>query len=320
VPRYTIAVHPSHNRVYASAAPALTAAELSVLAPEASDVEVSVIAGVDHVTFTSDRLPPGLGRLSGLFAAYELVGELLAPVEVPRASTHDDDLVTIQRYAGKTNESFTKLLLNVTAAAAHREPRDLLDPLAGRGTTLNVGLLHGLDVAGIELNRRDVEMHAAFLLQWLRDKRYKHSSRRSSVNRKGKPKALRVDIELAPDKAAPNQRAVLVADDTRYAMDHFGAGSFDLVVADLPYGVQHGSRTEALARSPADLLGEALPVWTKLMRRGGAVGIAFNALVLDPSHAHALVAAAGLQPFALPAFQHRVDASIVRDLVVATRP
>jgi len=64
--------------------------------------------------------------------------------------------LTIQRYKGKTNEQFTKLLCNVTlSVSAHA--RDwpgrrlrILDPVCGRGTSLNQGLVYGFDVDGID--------------------------------------------------------------------------------------------------------------------------------------------------------------------------
>ena len=55
-----------------------------------------------------------LGDVSTAMALFELDGEVLRPVALPRRDRFDDDLLTILKYAGKTNELFTKLLLNVT--------------------------------------------------------------------------------------------------------------------------------------------------------------------------------------------------------------
>ncbi len=64
------------------------------------------------------------------------------------------------------------------------------------------------------------------------------------------------------------------------------------MVADLPYGVQHGSHgtggpaaarpgtaRKTLARSPLDLLRAAAPAWAKALRPGGALGISWNTRV-----------------------------------------
>jgi hypothetical protein len=148
---YALLLLPSANRVYADAAVELTLAELeifgSVLGAPLADLAQATIAGVGYVTFSADRLGPRdlayLGNASAAYALFERQGSLLSPLELPRLDRFDDDLLTIQKYAGKTNEQFTKLLLNVTLLA-RSDPEALLDgrlrvldPLCGRGTTLN---------------------------------------------------------------------------------------------------------------------------------------------------------------------------------------
>jgi tRNA G10 N-methylase Trm11 len=104
----------------------------------------------------------------------------------------------------------------------------------------------------------------------------------------------------------------------------FRPDTFDLVVTDAPYGVQHGSRTSArLTRRPQDLLAAAVPVWARLLRPGGAVGIAWNTLVAPRAEAAAILAAADLDPVEHGSylnFRHRVDQAIVRDVLVARKP
>ena len=103
------------------------------------------------------------------------------------------------------------------------------------------------------------------------------------------------------------------------------SATFDVVVTDAPYGVQHGSRssTAGLARRPQALLAAAVPVWATLLRSGGAVGIAWNALVGSRDETAAVLADAGLEPMDSPAyrqFRHRVDQGITRDILVARKP
>ncbi|HZD38350.1 MAG TPA: hypothetical protein VE664_06895 [Actinomycetes bacterium] len=105
----------------------------------------------------------------------------------------------------------------------------------------------------------------------------------------------------------------------------FRRGAFDVLVADLPYGVQHGSRTaeRGLRRGPAELLAAALPAWTELLGPGGALGVSWNTHVARRDQLAASMTSAGLQvldsdPY--PRFQHRVDQAIARDLLVARRP
>ena len=70
-------------------------------------------------------------------------------------------------------------------------------------------------------------------------------------------------------------------------------------------------------------LTEAAPVWTRLLRPGGALGISWNTHVAKRADAAAVLAAAGLTvledgPYGR--FEHRVDQAITRDILVAVRP
>jgi hypothetical protein len=190
-------------------------------------------------------------------------------VPVHRLDRFDDDLITIQKYAGKTNEQFTKLLMNVTLlsssfAGEFLERRfRVLDPLCGRGTTLNQAMMYGFDAAGVDLDQKDVEAYQAFIVTWLKRKRVKHRVVESGpVRRDHRVVGRRLRIELAASKeeykAGETQCLDVVNADTVRAGEFFRAGTFDVLVADLPYGVQHGSRTAGggLAR---DLLGLPVP-------------------------------------------------------------
>jgi hypothetical protein len=61
MPAYALLILPAANRVYAGAAPRLTAAELEVfgralLGGRLSDVEATTVAGVPYVTFAAEPL------------------------------------------------------------------------------------------------------------------------------------------------------------------------------------------------------------------------------------------------------------------------
>ena len=267
--RYAFLVLPSHNRVYADAAPSLARAELAVLSGalpdgriEAESVAETAIGGVPYVTFAAGELSQRdvalLANLLLLYALFEVAPavprawpELLRPVPLRRLDRFDDDLLTILEYPGKTNEQFTKLLLNVTLAssafAGELETRRLsvLDPLCGRGTTLNQALMYGFDAFGADIDARDVEAYAVFVQRWLKDKRLKHQADFSPVRRDRKVVARRLTAEFAATKdeykAGDVQRLEVVEADTTRVGEFFRPASADLVVADLPYGVQHGS-------------------------------------------------------------------------------
>jgi SAM-dependent methyltransferase len=342
-------VSPSANRVYARTAPALTVAELgalgeTVLSTRLVQVRSEEIAGVDYVTFEGDLDARGLAYVANVSTALALFErmsdpgssglETLRPVRLDPLDCLDDDLLTILKYQGKTNELFTKLLLNVTVLASGSADRMLterlrvLDPLCGRGTTLNQALMYGWHAAGVDTDERDVEAYAAFLPRWLKDKRLKHTARTSRLRRDGRTLGRRFDAELAVDKeawASGDTISVSVAHaDTLETSTIFRASSVDAVVTDAPYGVQHGSRAGGgLHRSPLDLLAAAVPDWATVLRPGGALGIAVNTRTSPRTDTLAVLAGAGLEPVDTPAYRgfgHRVDQAIERDVVVAVKP
>jgi SAM-dependent methyltransferase len=339
---YALLVSPSANRVYARAAARLTVTELGVLSETVltgrlGEARVEEIAGVGYVTFDGDLAGAGVAHVGNVSTAYALFERTtdgsLRPVELHPLDSFDDDLLSILKYRGKTNELFTKLLLNVTVLASQSAARMLtdrlrvLDPLCGRGTTLNQVLMYGWHAAGVDADGADFEAYAAFLPRWLKDKRLKHTATTARLRRDGRALGRRLDVELATSKQAWADKDTISVTaalaDTRDSADVFKAASFDAVVTDAPYGVQHGSRSgEALERRPAELLREALPGWVRLLRPGGAVGIAVNVLTCPRADALALLANAGLEPRDTPAyrgFEHRVDQAIVRDLVVGVK-
>jgi len=342
--RYALLIQPSANRVYSGASAALTQAELavfsqSVLDGRVGDVSEAAIGGVPYITFAADRLGDRdaalLANLSSAYALFEVEGGLLRPVELRPLERFDDDLITIPKYQGKTNEQFTKLLLNVTllSSAFARSMLDrsfaVLDPLCGRGTTLSQALMYGFDAAGIDLDRKDFDAYSAFIQAWLKRKRIKHHAEHGPLRLGGKVAGRRLRISLAAAKedykAGVTQHLDVVNADTTRALEFFRPETFDLIVTDAPYGVQHGSRTAArgLARSPIGLLADAAPVWARLLRRGGACGIAWNTLVARRDAAAAVLSGAGLAPVESGpylGFRHRVDQAIVRDILIAVKP
>ena len=332
--RYLMLRTPSANRVYAGESGPLSAAELELTAPFATDIADTDVAGVGYLSFEapelSDAQAETVSRQSACFALFRAEGELLRPVPLPAAFVLDDDLVTIPKYQGKTNEQFTQLLVNVTLAAVTREPsgpRQVLDPLAGRGTTLSTALRLGHDAYGVEGDEKAFEQMAAFYKTYLRRGRIKHKADVTAVRRDAKTIGQRFDATLT----ALDRRLQVSAftGDTRDSASLFGKKRFDAIVTDAPYGVAHGSRTDVRGvsgrrdRSAAGLLREAVPVWAGQLMHGGALGLSWNTLGLAREDLAGHLADAGLvvqEGGAWERFAHRVDSSIRRDLIVAVKP
>jgi len=338
--RYGMLLAPSANRVYADQAGRMSQAELAAFAPalssDISDIGLTVLGGVEYLSFTAELTPRDVAYLANMSSAYALFAlvedELLRPVELTPLAHYDSDLITIPKYAGKTNEQFTKLVLNLTLLASASAARMLdggltvCDPLCGRGTTLNQALMYGYDAIGVELDGKDVEAYKLFLQTWLKRKRLKHSAELVPVRRQGKRAARRLEVTMAASKddhkAGAVQKVTVVQADTTQLDGLLRGGCADVLVADLPYGVAHGSWQEdgGLSRSPLDLLERAVPQWLALLRTGGALGLSWNLKVAKRDLAEDILLANGLDLVPQAPLAHRVDQGIERDVLIARKP
>lgn len=343
---YALLIYPAANRVYAESSRGLLRAELavfanSVLSTPISDVDERRIGGVDYLCFTtsqpvSDTDVAYLSNLSTVYALFELTGDLLRPLPMAPVAVFDSDLLTIQKYQGKTNELFTKLLLNVTVLASHtpesllRGGAHLLDPLCGRGTTLNQAMMYGFDATGVESDDQDFDAYCQFVKTWLRNKRIKHTANTIAIRRNKTQLGRRIDIEYGRTKQhykAGEVRAISYLNcNSLHTGELLRRNSTDFIVTDVPYGVQHGSQRPdktILARDPIELLTTAMPGWLHTLRPGGTVGVSFNTNVATRDDMAQVLTDAGLEIVTGPglsSFTHRVDQAIVRDLLVARLP
>ncbi|MGH8791241.1 MAG: TRM11 family SAM-dependent methyltransferase [Stackebrandtia sp.] len=344
--KYGFLVLPSHNRVYSRTAAKMVRGELevfneAVMGGRVRDVAEESLGGIAYVTFAVDELRGDdlrfLSNLSSLYALFEIDGDVLRPVPLSRLDLFGDDLLTILKYAGKTNEDFTKLLLNVTAMAT-TPPGDLItrrmrvfDPLCGRGTTLNQALMYGFDAAGVDVDRKDFESYSAFIKTWLKSHRLKHRAEVSRIRRERKILGSRLHVSVGASKDRYRDGDVIELDvvnaDTLLSDTFFKPASFDMLVTDTPYGVQHASRANGrrggTSRHPVELLRGAVPVWERLVRPGGAVGISWNTHVADRHDLASILTGSGFAVLDTDphlSLKHRVDQAIVRDVIVARKP
>ncbi len=317
-------------------------AELAVLgrgalAGRIGAVESTTVAGVDYLTFEADALTETdlrfLGLVSSFYALFESDGELLRPVAVPSPERYPSDLLTILKYQGKTNEQFTRLVLNVTAVSTARPEGVLdgslrvLDPVCGRGTTLSQAVMYGLDAVGVDVDAKDIELYSAFFTTWLKDHRFKHAAATTPVRREKAVIARKYEAAFAAEKeaylAGERQTLTCYAADTMRTAELVRPGTVDVLVGDLPYGVQHGSRgPRGLVRSPLELLDGALEGWASTLRRGGALGLAWNVRVAPRDRIAELLESAGLTVLDGAGYddlRHRVDRAITRDVIVARK-
>ena len=288
---YALLVSPNANVVYSKAAPDLAEAELTVfneglLGGKLSGIRTVEISGINYLRFDapdlSDTDIATLSNISSLFAIFELKGEALYPIKLASSKKHSDTLITTLKYRGKTNTSLTQLLLNVTIATVGGHstspfltPLKVLDPMCGRGTTLNQAIMYGFDAYGVELDSRDFYAYRSFITRWMKDQRLKHKAEVRKVMRDWREIGRLLNIEFSKTKEefkSGNRQIIEVLNaDTHDLGAAYGGSAFDILVTDLPYGVQHGSqqRNAGLNRRPLELLTSVLPVWAKCVRPGG---------------------------------------------------
>lgn len=341
--RLALLVNPSSNRVYGTSAARLALAEIELasrgaLRERIEDAKVEMLGGVPYVTFALESITSNdiqvLSCLSCVLALFEIDARKLSPLELSSLSQLSDSLVTIQRYQGKTNEQFTRLLLNAAAfvsdfAADYAERRfHVFDPLCGRGTTLNQALLLGWDATGIEIDRKDVDAYAIFLERWLKDQRLKHKASFGPVRQDGRQVAKHLSVTFAATKEryarGETQRLNVWSVDTLETERFVKARSMDLLVTDAPYGVRHGSLSgDGLDRDPLSLMEAAAPCWFRVLRAGGGLALAWNARSAPREELIRSLQDAGfdvLVPHGVSALLHDVDRVIRRDVILARRP
>jgi tRNA G10 N-methylase Trm11 len=169
----------------------------------------------------------------------------------------------------------------------------------------------------------------------LKNNRVKHQAEIAPVRREKAVLGRRLHVTLGASKelykSGETMEITVVNADALGAGRFFRPGSFDLIVTDAPYGVQHGSRAKGarpgqngprLSRSPVELLAAAVPEWARLLRRGGAIGISWNTFVGRREELAEILTSSGLEvqdSEAYLGFRHRVDQAISRDLIVARK-
>lgn len=353
--RYALLLAPLANRVYGGQLTKLATAELGLTCPFAAEISTETIGGVDYLTFcTATKLTTAqfeqLGSLSAALALFELVEPGLAapntvseskylfcPRSLPDTDLLPEDLVTILKYPGKTNEQFTRLMVNLALAVAQKNmpperlanPLDILDPMCGRGTTLLTSWRCGHHSYGVEQDPNAITALAGYLKTYLRRNRYRHSAAVTPVKRNGKSLGKRFDAEVSlpnPELTSGLKLGVFTGD-CRESGILWGKKKFDAIITDAPYGVAKGSVSGSaggrkVERSATALLSEAIPVWASQLKNGGVLAISWNTLGLAREKLHQLATDAGLQVSTggyWDELSHRVDSSIQRDLMIASK-
>lgn len=322
-------IAPQRSTQYADLATTLAPHELRLCLPAEGTPEIRplTLAGQAYLKFDFPRMPDRkqlyqfgtLAMSNAFFRYYEKLGAvegpLLQPIETGFQPRLPPDLAVSRRYRGKTNEMFTHFVCNIARFSSRFKETawdelTVFDPLSGGGTTLLTALVLGANAAGVEQNDKDVESTSAFLQQYLREARIGCQTRKERVKGVGR----RWTFEIG---RRPHQRCLIAHGDTAQSAALISGFKPHLIVADLPYGIQHHGPLE-------NLLTEALPVWTSLLPKGGAMALAWESSRFPREKMIALIEAAGalvaLNEPPYDALAHRVDRVIKqRDVLVACK-
>jgi hypothetical protein len=272
--------------------------------------QVSAVGGMDFldVDVIDDDLK-SLARMSFAQGLFGVDGEAFVPLETSADFSWPEALVYGQKYQGKTNELVTQLAVNVGLHHMKTDARrvTLLDPMAGRGTSLMWALRYGFDARGIEIDDKATEMFHAHIKKQSKLARLKHrteSGRIGKVKKQGKFERFTFG----------DQKITMVNGDSCLA-EWTENRRFDLIVTDLPYGIQHKGDEK---RGPLAVVEDCAPHWAASLKTGGAIVLIFNEYQTKRRDLAAMFGAQGLEvsEFSAP---HRMSESIVRDLIVFAR-
>ncbi len=325
------------NRVFTKSLGAVAAAELDVVLAhrlEAPGTEIAVVeegrTSYLRFEFVGDRnaLVQHLGLSSATAVAFVEHSDTsteprLEPLPLDEQLAFGTEVVTAQRYRGKTSERLTRLMLNVARAADAStavDDRSVLDPMCGRGTTLNWALLYGARATGLDVDRRALDDYATFLEQWAKGNRYPHKMQRY---RRQNSELRHFDFTVAADRAslAAKTRPDIRTFNAPADSDDVAVGRHAMVVSDLPYGIQHQARSDrdGTPTSVGDLVENVAARWPSQIRTGGSVALSWNTKTLSAVALAGLLGRVGFDDIATRGFEHQVDRTITRDVLLARR-
>ncbi len=231
------------------------------------------------------------------------------------------------KYKGKTSAAFTHMMMNCARAASDfalaDQPLTVLDPMCGKCTTGFVALQNGMNAVCLDIDRKDLKEAADYFSNYLQFHRLKHRLAQSSrtLQKTAVPIAEYTFSDTKEHFAADDVRTLMLAEgDSGLVGDLLKKRPADLLVCDLPYGVQHvlqnGKKVEELPQA-AGAYPPRVASGAQTRRRGGDflqhADAAKDTLLT-------LLQNAGFTPLTEPPyddFSHFVEQAVHRDFIVA---
>lgn len=281
-----------------------------------SEVQLERLATLDYLNVQQQKEQlQQLSRLSFVQGIFKAKANKLVVLDQEPGFVLPEELVYAAKYQGKTNELVTQLAINiglVFAVIKKGEVPQLLDPMAGRGTTLLWALRYGMNARGIEQDGKALAGLQQHLQKQCKLHRIKHQHSQGFIGRSNKQGRGKFGQFQFAD-----QSLRLTIGDSREAARLLQGKRFHLLVYDLPYGIQHS--TTSGTRNPLPVVRECAAGWIECMRKGAAMVLIFNSYQPARRDLAQLFVERGLQlqDFSAP---HRMSESILRDLIVFKKP
>ncbi|MCT4613947.1 MAG: hypothetical protein N4A49_03615 [Marinifilaceae bacterium] len=340
---YLILQNPGHNRVYYIESEKLALAELKIacdkLSLKCSNIKIKEISNIKYISFSCDENITEsdleyISNLSFCFAIFkeEIIDKssVLYPISKTNKAYIDEKISNLLKYKGKTNELFTKMMINIasiTCNTRHNNTKKLLDPVAGKGTTLYEASIYGFNAYGIEIEAKSVHELEIFFKKFLETEKIKHKSNKRRIHSINNKEIIFTN-EFSYHKKADSENEKILAiteGNSEHADKYYKKASFDMIVGDLPYGISHGNKnstnlTGSKTRNPSEFLKFSLPAWQKTLKTHGSIVLAWNSNVISKHKVNEIFKACDFEIIYTDLdFEHMVDKSIKRDIIIARK-
>lgn len=337
--RYALLLKPHANVRYRQSLQKLALIELQCMLQawglEDAQPRYETLSGEPFLTFETEKMTDAawkdISRHSAVCLAAEcLEGGALRPLARNVQGVLPDDLPHVLKYKGKTNADFTYMMLHCARAASAfactQKPLRVLDPMCGKATTLFCALCEGHDAVGFDMDAKSLQEADSYFERSMKLHRIKHKRSAQSRTLSGGGSARSVSFAVSADaqafKEGRAQSLELIHGDAARAAEMVKPGSIDLIVSDLPYGVQHAPKEGGGLSSLGRLLQRVAPGCARVLRNGGAAAFSFNLNTLRRREVEQVLEAAGLEvlqegPYA--DFSHWVEQAVDRDVVIARK-
>ncbi len=340
---YLILQYPGHNWVYYQSADKLAIAELEIacnsMKVNVEEIEIKKYASIRYISFKCDDVLSEndlkiLSTLSFVFALFIKKNDHLEPIELPISFYIDPKINTILKYKGKTNELFTRMMINVaihSSIFSRNNTLNLLDPVAGKGTTLFEASTYGHHAFGIEVDTAPLQEGQTFFKKYMEKERIKHTRSTRVIYKNNHNTASITEFEYARSKDEfKNERTrkhlAMIHGASKESYKYFKKEQFHCIIGDLPYGIKHGNKGgkkyQNGTRNPEELVSECLPEWKKVLKKGGTIVLAWNSNLINRKKFGNIFSNEGFELYTEPpfdTFEHRVDSAIKRDIIVARK-